>query len=299
MTVPQNRRRPQLFHLTTPFFNLSSFTRFENSLKRMLDNSGVALIVQGSDLQVTVPETIRKMAKLESDYSTLTYRLWPPTVFHEESFFKPRITLIGDKNDEYTVVFGSTDLTIPQQFSCPDANVVVRGQSNNEVVQQSIKIFNQLTLSEELVAPWSEWIAKYEEIKEEMKTVERQNIDQLQDLLISLHKLSPQSQPWTPNSQLECVIRVLQDLETQGSGTLGTHLSEIYEKAELIARYYNLNYEFKTFHNSIRRVLNQNSGNQGERLFRRLPNEDAKTGIYTLSLRGKQYSGVGRKSSTV
>ena len=281
-----------MFKLASAYVTRGGLDHIEEQIQKLLDREGEVAIVHGADFRVTDPLSIKALANLNMGNTLMKYRVRPYISQLNRSQFHPKMYLLSNANgNEITSIVGSSNLTHQGLHTNVEINVMMRGHRREEAIRRSIGAFDSLLEDRNLVEPWAEWISKYEEIfnlqREHVSSFDRNS--ELQDLYSSLQDLVPQVQPWLPKSQKDCVIKALQEIEASGVGSFGTHLNQLVERTKNVALQSGLEYKWDTLNNSVRNVLNLNSGPKGERLFRRLPNEDSRTGRYRLSDYGLTY----------
>lgn len=260
-------------------------------LEQILARSGHVAVLHGADFRATDPQSIKRLANLNLEYKSMRYRVRPALDLGDSALFHPKMYLVGQVNGQFTSVIGSSNATHQGFYRNVEVNVVLKGRQSDSAIKQSLCTFDSLMSDSQLVEPWAEWIAKYEYIYDLNRSrAPNDDATELQKLLEDLRRLSQQRQPWIPQSQVDCVVKALQELEEHKPSAEAIHLTEIYAKTKEVAERFEIEYDWSALRSSVRGRINDNCGERGEQLFMRLPLDSSRTGLYRLSDRGRLFS---------
>ena len=287
------------FCAASAFLNSDGLDIVLPDIRAILDGEGEVSIVHGADFRITDPFAIERLVALSERHVRMTYKVhlgWDLTQSHR---FHPKLYFWTSDYRSYTAVVGSSNLTYGGLFSNTEVNAIVRGVVGESPVSECLGIFEGLIAHPSLVTPNHGFVEKYTELYERAAEfpVEPYPPSDLQELYRELEELNtPRNVDWQPNTQLEFVVKALQNLQSRASDTNTirdpgenfVHLSAIYKEFEAVARAAGKSYKWETGHNSVRRVFNEDipKGTVVGQLFVR---ESIRSGRYRLSDAGLRF----------
>jgi hypothetical protein len=216
------------------------------------------------------------------------YRVKPSLYGLGGSIFHPKMYISQSSSGCYTSIIGSSNATGQGLFHNTEVNVVINGRKCDLGISQSLGAFQSMATDASFIEPWSEWVAKYEELYQQSHALPPDTVrnGELAILFGELQNLTPQSPPWVPSTQRECIVYALQTLDRHTASREGWPLKDIYEETRRVAQMYGLtSYKWDTFTNSIR-----------GRIYTELDRKDSllnkvDNATYSLSAVGKKYNG--------
>lgn len=276
------------FQMASAYVTQSGLDTLEPFVERILERDGEVHILHGADCQVTDPASIKRLANLNLSHERMFYRVRPSLYGSSGAIFHPKMYICRNSSGCYTSVVGSSNATRSGLYENIEVNVVINGIECDSAISQSLGAFNALANDTNLIEPWSEWVAKYEELYRQSHALSPDSVrdGQLTSLFDELQNLTPQTPLWVPSTQRECIVYALQSLDRISTSSDGWTLTEIYAETRKVARMYGLtNYKWDTFTNSIRGRIYSELDRQ-ESLLSKVDNA-----TYALSLVGRKYRG--------
>ena len=262
--------------IATAFLNIRGLDYVLPEMHRILESEGAISVVHGADFRITEPDAIDRLMHLNSRFARMTYRLnfgWDLTQSHR---FHPKMYVWTEDYRSYTAVIGSSNLTLGGLLNNTEVNAILRGTVDEAPIAQTIRIFDSIIAHPDLVEPNHEFLTKYRELCDQARNVPfdiEPPIDLL-DLYRELDELMLQPlDDWRPQTQLEFVVKALENLEAPATDTNAlhdagenfVHLREIYREVERLARAAGKTYDWSAIESSIRGRINENIGNPPER----------------------------------
>ncbi len=290
------------FLAASAFLNSGGLNIIQEPMQRILENEGRVSIIHGADFLITDPQAVRTLVDMKMRYGSMCYSLhfdWAQTLRHS---FHPKLYITTSDYKRYCAIVGSSNLTLGGLRSNTEVNAVIRGDESQAPIKQCIGIYDSIRNSTVLVEPDLRFVEKYEQLYEEAQNLPPSEVppSDLEYLYSELRQLHQEvAADWRPATQVEFVIKALQNLtsDDRGSGILrdaGTsyvRLSDIYRESERLARESGSIYKWDTWHNSVRRSINDNvhGGSAGQGYFVRRGGTSGRYGEYRLSTKGIEY----------
>ena len=273
------------------------FGKIEESLEVALAGEGSVQIAHAADGAVTEPAVIRSLRNWNSRYPRMTYRVQFNRRMADVPLFHPKIYWYERSDRTTTCVIGSSNLTASGLTRNIEANAIISGTRDSEPIRNCRAAFDLLFGGKDLFEPSDAFLQLYEQIhdREKHQLVLRQRNNELSNLYEAIGdqiaEERKQNEPagWKPKTQLDVIVLALQRNVTNAE----LHLDEIYVRARQIADEFGLEYDWSTWKNSVRGRINVNTVGKvgGGKLFERIGGEDSKSGIYGLSVAGRNYLG--------
>ena len=281
------------FSAASAFLNSHGLKYVLPNIQRILENEGEVKIVHGADFRITDPGAIRRLVGLNDRYARMTYKIqyhWDLTQSHR---FHPKLYLWTSDYRSYTAVVGSSNLTHGGLYGNTEVNTVIQADVSEAAISQCLSIFDGIITHPQMITPNQEFVEKYEQLYQQTEDLTRLDTlpDDLRKLYDELAELcAPPQLDWQPRTQLEFVVKALQNLEgnapdpnlLRDDSDAFIHLSEIYLEVEKIARAAGREYDWSAIESSVRGRINENIGNPpaSGSYFQR---EGGMTGRYRLS----------------
>ena len=281
------------FGAASAFLNSDGLGHILSAMQRILSVEGQISIIHGADFRITDPQAIESLLALNKRHARMTSKVhlgWDLTQSHR---FHPKLYFWTTDYRVYTAVVGSSNLTHGGLVSNTEVNAVMRGAVDEQPIAQCLDIFEGIITHPDLVEPDDEFLEKYQELHDSARDLPLRDappgeLQQLYQELLDL--VRPPLEDWQPRTQLEFVVKALQNLDRQSTGTNTlldasdqfVHLKAIYAEVVRLAREAGKNYDWSAIETSIRGRINENIGNppQPGSYFIR---EGGMSGMYRLS----------------
>ena len=289
------------FCAASAFLNSGGLDCVLPNLRRILEAEGAVRVVHGADFRITDPQAINKLLDLNERFLKMEYRVhigWGLTTSHR---FHPKLYIWTADYNSYTAVVGSSNLTLGGLVNNTEVNTVMRGEIFEGPIAQCLDIFQRLFAQPHLIEPDRVFLAKYQELHDHARELpfDSAPIGDMQKLYRELEELLRLPRyDWQPRTQLEFMVKALQNLEIDtpdpnllgDSGANYMHLRAIYTEATRLAKDSGKSYDWGTLNNSWRRVLNTDipTGTLVGRYFVR---EAMGSGRYRLTEEGRAFVG--------
>ena len=285
------------FCASSAFLNSGGLEYVLSNMHRILEAEGSVRVIHGADFRITDPPAIRKLIETERTPSEDELQSAPRLGFDHEPQLPPKLYLWTANYNSYTAVVGSSNLALGGLLNNIEVNTVMRGEISERPITQCLRIFQKMIAQPNLIEPGYEFLAKYQELHDHARELPFKSAPtgDMQALYRELEELiRPPSHDWRPRTQLEFVIKALQNLEEQNpdenllrdAGESFIHLGAIYPEVVRLAREAGKEYDWLAIESSIRGRINENILNphEGGSYFVRAGNM---SGRYRLSEAGK------------
>lgn len=281
-------REAEELKIASAFLNTSGLRKIQNELDSFLNRGGKLELIHGADFRIADPSAIKTLVGLNSDYSgNMVYRVVPDWKLLLSQRFHPKLYM-SKWHAQAMAIIGSSNLTGAGLETNSEVNAVFRAEATDLVMLECEGAFKELRDLNSLVEPDAAWVKIYEEVFESAKRNSFEDPDKtIKEKLEQLNRYIGQYPSWKPVTQFDVVIQALQNL-TQNRGDRFIHLKPLYLEARRVAEYYHLKYDWQTFQNSVRRVLNAHWG-KTEETDRFIERGEPHSGMYRLTNLGRRY----------
>ena len=280
------------FLAASAFLNTGGLSIIEDKLRSILHDGGRVSIIHGADFRITDPDAIRTLVDMKLHYRNMLYlvnRDW--TLTHRQRFH-PKLYLTTADYEHYSAIVGSSNLTLGGLRHNTEVNVVIRGNLMEPPVRDCLNVFQSIYRGTNLIEPDIDFVHKYALLYKHTRDIPPSDVppSSIEALYQDLDRLQFQPQPIAPCTQLEYVVLALMNVTADDSLPYA-HLDSIYDEAERLARNAGEEYDWDTFHNSVRGRINTHTvGTGGRDLFERRGGLAGRFGEYRLSERGRNYA---------
>ena len=285
------------FKMASAYLNWGGLENLKNPIERILRKEGKVQVLHEADLQITEPKAIAWLSEVDSLNQRMKYRVVIPTIARK---FHPKMYILKNAEGQYTAIIGSSNTTRGGLYANDEVNVVVKGDRKFSVIADSLDAYDSYITREQLVQPSADFLTTYTCLYERSRDVKLQDSDtEFGSLYEELRKFESNwtSPNWIPKSQKDYVVLAMQIAEREKFHSSnpqidGFHLREIQKWSMALAKESGDTFEWPTWHNSIRAVLNLNTlgKEKGEKLFERVGGEGSRSGVYKLSEKGRKYA---------
>ena len=259
------------FCAASAFLNSGGLRYVLPNMRRVLEAEGAVSVVHGADFRITDPTAIRKLVELNDRHMKMSYKVHLGWNLTTNPRFHPKLYLWTADYNSYTAVVGSSNLTSGGLVNNTEVNTVMRGEISERPIAQCVNIFRKMIAQPNLIEPDYEFLAKYQELHDHARELpfESAPTGDMQALYRELEELiRPPSHDWQPRTQLEFVIKALENLEEQSpdenllrdAGESFIHLGAIYPEVVRLAREAGKEYDWLAIESSIRGRINENIG---------------------------------------
>lgn len=281
-------REAEEFKIASAFLNTAGLEKIEESLDGFLNRGGKLELIHGADFRIADPFAIKTLVGLNNDYrGNVFYRVFPGWKLLLSQRFHPKLYMSKWQAKSMAII-GSSNLTGAGLETNSEVNAVFRGDETDQVMLECEEAFQELRDLNTLVEPDAAWVKTYGEVFESAKRTSFEDPDTtVQKKIDQLNQYIGQSPSWKPVTQRDVVIQALQNL-TRNGGDGFIHLKSLYLEARKVAEYHDLVYDWTTFENSVRRVLNTHwiKTQPAKRLIER---GEPLAGMYRLTNLGRRY----------
>ena len=288
-----------MFKMASAYLSWEGLENLKNPIERILNQGGKVNVLHEADVSVTKPKAIEWLSEVDYRHEQMKYRVVVPGI---GATFHPKMYIVRNLREQYTALIGSSNTTSGGLYRNDEINIVVKGNRANSVIAESLSAYDSFITRQGLVKPNAEFLIAYRSIYKSLRKIKIKDLDaKLGELYEELRKFESQSEEyrWAMQTQLDYVVMAMQDIERENSRReigprTGIQLNQIIDRSMELAKESGANYVWKTWHNSIRKVLNRNTLGQdaGRKFFIRVGGEDSHSGVYRLSKNGREYVGV-------
>ena len=283
------------FKAATSYLTKRGLDQWAKYIRAILQRQGHVEVVHAADCRVTEPAAIRLLSNWALDFeNNMKYRVnfeWSPFL----PKFHPKMYICSVNCNSHLAVVGSSNWTEYGLSQNIEINTIIRGTANDDPIIQSLQIFESIINESQLKQPDGEWIRRYEQVYKATRSFSQASSlsRELQELITELESYQCQQPVRDLVTQCDYVVQAMLDLRSSNDDRY-FHLKEINAQSLRLAKMAGGQYEWDTWHNSIRRVLNTNTVEpaNGRQLFERKPNS---LGWYRLSPNGLKYFSVSEQ----
>ena len=280
------------FLAASAFLNTAGLRIIEDKLRSILRNDGRVSIIHGADFRITDPDAIRTLVDMRLNYRNMSYLVNTDWTLTHRQRFHPKLYLTTADYEHYSAIVGSSNLTLGGLRHNTEVNVVIRGSQMESVLRDCLDTFQSIYHDAHLIEPDIEFADKYAELHKHTQDIPPSDIPppDVEALYQDLDRPQFRPQPMVPCTQFEYVALALMNLTADDNLTY-VHLDRIYDESERLARDAGEQYDWDTFHNSVRGRINTHTiGSGGRDLFERRGGPTGRFGEYRLSERGRTYA---------
>ena len=283
-------REAEELKIASAFLNSAGLEKIEIELDSFLNRGGNLELIHGADFRIADPSAIKTLVGLNSDYpGNVFYRVVPDWKLLLSQRFHPKLYMSKWQANGMAII-GSSNLTGAGLETNSEVNAIFRAEITDRVMLECEEAFQELRALNSIVEPDAAWVKIYEEVFESAKRTSFEEPDAtIQKKIEQLNQYIGQSESWEPETQFDVVIQALQNL-TRNSGDRFIHLKPLYFEARRVAEYHGLMYDWGTFENSVRRVLNAHWA-KTEPTNRFIERGEPHAGMYRLTNLGRAYRG--------
>ena len=286
--LSQNLNDASTFLVATAYLNANGLDRVMPAVERILNRNGQVSVVHGFYPQITETQAIRRLAKLADSSDQMSYGVYTDLDRSLDGSFHPKMYMTHSEANDWQIVIGSSNLTRGGLSSNLEVNCTLAGSASSPAIRQCRSVFHKIQNDRNIHRPTIEWINAYDHIRTLEDLNRRKFHQETRDAYAKLFDIS-QIPIWEAKTQMDCVVKALQNLENiNGRGTYH-HLNEITLEAWRIAKG---RFAEPNWAAGVRRVLNRNTiylEDESKELFERQDGADGRSGCYRLSTNGIRY----------
>ncbi len=264
------------FRAASAFLNSGGLGYVLPGMRRILEDEGSVSVVHGADFRITDPHAIDSLVRLNEKHVRMSYKIHFGWDLMQSQRFHPKLYMWTADYNAFTVVVGSSNLTLGGLVNNTEVNTVMQGSITEPVIAHCNLIFDSMMVNSSLIEPDYQFAEKYRVLHERAQSlpIDPEPPDEdLRRLYLELSDLVKRRDlEWLPLTQLEFVVKALQNLETSSNdptlladtGEHFVHLKSIYAEVEQLVRRAEKGYDWSTIENSIRGRINENIANPSE-----------------------------------
>ena len=173
-------------NIAVAFARESGYQIIKKPLNKFLERNGHANFILGLDFQTTEPRVLQELYELSNQGYSLNLICYRGNL-ERTATYHPKMYLFHQKDNNFTAIIGSSNLTYGWLVSNIEANLEISSPSE-ELISDMTETFLKLKVSEQKIIPNSDYINAYSELYKKLKKKEPSIEDKELSRLIEIEK---------------------------------------------------------------------------------------------------------------